>query len=597
MGCNRACFLSTAGSEIDAGETEIEMRRWVTKNYQIDCAKIAQRYHISEITAEVLVKRGLFNWEDMDAYLFPDMERLTDPSLMKDLKKTAGILNIKIHTNKKILIVGDYDVDGVMSTYILYHGLELLGAEVGYRLPHRVRDGYGMRAYMADEAREGGFDTIITCDNGISAADAVARAKELGMTVLVTDHHEVPSAGECQLLPPADCVVDPKQRGCAYPFKELCGAGIVYRLMEYMFERAGREDAVRELLPFAAVATVCDVVPLLGENRILAKNGLRELQNCHNAGLRELIRQQQIDRDVRAGDLGFRIGPCINAAGRLTDAAEAMELLLSGEAQARERAQRLTMLNEERKDNTARAFDRAVEIVRGREESVIVVYLKDCHESVAGIVAGRLKEKYYRPVLVITDSGEGLKGSARSVPGYHMQREIQKCKSLLTEFGGHAMAAGFSLPAENLEAFREMINRNCTMSDADMVESISFDREVPLAEMTEQIVGELEWLEPLGEGNAGALFARRGVKMTSVQLCGRENQIARLQVKDGVRTFYAVDFHWADHLEPAVTGRYGDSFWESFLCGGQPGAEVDILYRPKINERFGGVEFEIVDCR
>lgn len=575
------------------------MRRWVTKKYQINCGKIAARYGISEIMAEVLVKRGLFDWRDMDDYLFPDMDRLADACLMKDLEKAAGILAENIRQGKKIFIVGDYDVDGVMSTYILYRGLEMLGARAGYRLPHRVRDGYGMRPYMAEEAKEGGYDTIITCDNGISAGDAVARGKELGLTVIVTDHHEVPEDEDGEILPPADCVVNPKQKGCPYPWKELCGGGIAYRLMAYMLERAGRSGEARELLPFAAIATVCDVVPLLGENRILVKNGLDLLEDCPNLGLGALIRLQEFGRPVGAGDLGFRIGPCINAAGRLENGELALELLLAGdEESARKRGEELLALNERRKDYTADATRRAAEMVEsGGDDRVLVLFLEDCHESVAGIVAGRIREKYYRPVLIVTKGAQGLKGSARSIPGYHMQREIERCQSLLTEFGGHAMAAGFSLEEENFEAFRQMINEHCTLGDRDMVETVNFDREVPLGQMTEGVVRELERLEPVGEGNPGGVFACRGIEIARVQFCGRDGQIARLGLRDGIRSYAGVDFHWENRLKPAITVRYGEGAWEALVQGKTPGYQVDVLYRPKINQRFGGVDFEIVDCR
>lgn len=575
------------------------MRRWITKKYEIDCEKIAARYGISEIMAEVLVKRGLYDWQDMDEYLFPDMDRLADASLMKDLEKAAGILEEDIRRGKGIFIVGDYDVDGVMSTYILYRGLEMLGARAGYRLPHRVRDGYGMRPYMAEEAKEGGYDTIVTCDNGISAWDAVARGKELGMTVIVTDHHEVPENEDGEMLPPADCVVNPKQRGCAYPWKELCGGGIAYRLMAYMLERAGRAGEARELLPFAAIATVCDVVPLLGENRILVKNGLDLLENCPNPGLGALIRLHEFGRPVGAGDLGFRIGPCINAAGRLEDAELALELFLSGDEDlAQKRGQEILALNERRKDYTADAVRRAVQMVEnGADDPVLVLLLEDCHESVAGIVAGRIREKYYRPVLIVTRGEHGLKGSARSIPGYHMQREIEKCQSLLTEFGGHAMAAGFSLEEENFEAFRQMMNDNCNLGQKDMVETVHFDREVPLGKMTEQVVRELERLEPIGEGNPGGVFACRGIEIAGVQLCGREQQIARLRLRDGIRCYAGVDFRCENRLKPAVIGRYGEASWEALIQGRSPGCRVDVLYRPKINQRYGGVDFEILDCR
>ena len=415
------------------------MRQWVTKRYQADLQKIAERYQISDIVAEVLVKRGLFDWNAMDRYLFPDEDALYDTAQMKDMQKAAFILRQKIDEGKLIKVIGDYDVDGVMSTYILYRGITLLGGKAGYRIPHRVQDGYGMRSYMAEEAAEEGYDTIITCDNGISAVPAVERAKELGLTMIVTDHHEVPREDGKEVLPPADAIVNPKQEACGYPFQELCGAGIAYKLVSLLFEESGMAGYERELLPFAAIATVCDVVPLFDENRILVKSGLECLEQCHNLGMRALIDALQFHRKINAGDLGFRIGPCINAAGRLDDAVLGLELLLEQDAGcAREKAMRLVALNEERKDYTAKAVREAVAQIENGEmlkNHVLVIYIEDCHESVAGIVAGRIREKYYRPTLIVTKTKEGLKGSARSIPGYHMQQELNHCRELLKEYG------------------------------------------------------------------------------------------------------------------------------------------------------------------
>lgn len=577
------------------------MKRWVTKRYDFDAAKIAGRYQVSEIFAEVLVKRGLFNWEAMDGYLFPKLTSLRPIQQMKDAVEAAELLQEKIQQGKPVLIVGDYDVDGVMSTYILYRGIELLGGKAGYRIPHRVRDGYGMRDYMADEAYAAGYDTVITCDNGISAWEAVGRAKELGMTVILTDHHEVPKEGEEEQLPPADVVVDPKQQACGYPFKQLCGAGIAYKLMMYLLGKNGQEDAWKELLPFAAIATVCDVVPLFDENRILVKNGLELLGPCPNIGLQALLGAQQFNRKVTAGDLGFRIGPCINAAGRLGSADLGLELLLEKDKMAAERrAAELVALNEQRKDYTAEATNQAIrQIEDGNmlKDRVLVVFVENCHESVAGIVAGRIREKYYRPVLLVTRGEKGLKGSGRSIPGYHMQQELSGCKELLAEYGGHAMAAGFSLPEKNLERLREKLNKRCTLTEQQLTEQVSFDKEVPLGEFTEQLVKELAMMEPFGEGNQRAVFAKRGVVVSSVMLCGRENQIARLRLRDGMRLYSAVDFQCESCLGAGITGRYGENAWEQLKSGNGKEYEIDILYQPSVNEKFGGVEFKLVDCR
>ncbi len=578
------------------------MKQWVTKRYQADLEKIAQRYQISEILADILVKRGLFDWDAMGRYLFPEKDAMYDAGKMEGLKEAARLLDQKMKEGKKIKIIGDYDVDGVMSSYILYHGIRLLGGMAGCRIPHRVYDGYGMRDYMAQEAFDEGYDTILTCDNGISAVSAVEKAKELGLTVIITDHHEVPKEGGEEELPPADVIVNPKQEKCGYPFSGLCGAGIAYKLMSYLFRQSGRTDCEEELLPFAAIATVCDVVPLLDENRVIVKNGLEYLNhNQKNTGLQFLIEALQFGREINSGDLGFRIGPCINAAGRLGDAVKGLELLMETDKKAAaEKAGELVALNEERKEYTAEATKRAVGQIESQgflKKPVFVLFVEGCHESVAGIVAGRIREKYYRPTLILTESRNGLKGSARSIPGYHMQKELSKCKSLLTEFGGHAMAAGFSLPRENLEALNLALQENCTLTEKELTEKVFFDREVPLAEMTEAVVQQLEYMEPFGEGNERPVFAKRGVFVASLALCGKEKQIARLQLRDGLRLYRAVDFQCELHLGEGIRSRYGEAEWEQLKSGQGNGCEIDILYQPEINKMFGNVEFRIVDCR
>lgn len=577
-----------------------QMKRWMQKSYQIDTAKIAKRYHISEILAEVLVKRGLFDWNAMDQYLFPDMECMHDPEGMKDLKKTVCLLETAIAKEEKIMIIGDYDVDGIMSTYILYRGVRMLGGNAGYRIPHRVKDGYGIRDYMAQEAYEDGYTTILTCDNGISAVSAIQKAKELGMTVLLTDHHEVPCVDGKEVLPPADTIIDPKQKACTYPFKELCGAGIAYKLITYMMRQRGK-SCEQELLPYAAIATVCDVVPLLGENRIIVKNGLEALVNTKNTGLKALLDAQQLNHKVTSTDLGFRIGPCINAAGRLSDALKAMELLVEEDPKiAQNKASELLALNQERKDYTATATRQAEEIIETtdiKKDKIYVVHLKDCHESVAGIVAGRIREKYYRPTLILTNAQKGLKGSGRSIPEYHMQQGLLASREYLTEFGGHALAAGFSLPEENLDAFRKDLNQKCTLQEKDLIEKIYFDKEVNLEDMTEDVVCQLEWMEPFGQNNAKAVFAKREAIVTSIVLCGNENQIARIRFKEGIRTYQGVDFRCELHLAKAIRSRYGEAAWENLLQKNGQEYAIDMLFYPSVNERFGGVQFEVIDCR
>ena len=550
------------------------MKQWMYKKCNADTAAIAKRYNISGVFARVLVNRGLYTWEDMDAYLFPDMEKMYKPGLMKDVTKAAEILMDAIKNNVKIRVIGDYDVDGVMSSYILYRGIVMLGGEVSCRIPHRVKDGYGIRDYMVDEAKEDGIGLIITCDNGISAVSAASRAKELGITYILTDHHEVPDNDGTEIIPDADAVVNPKQKACEYPYNMLCGAGVVYKLMSYIFEKKNDKSYINELLPFAAIATVCDVVPLADENRIIVSNGLKILNDTphlKNLGMRKMLEILELSEHVRSGDLGFRIGPCINAAGRLDDAALGLKMLTTtDEREVVKLVNELITLNEKRKELTAQATNNAIaqiEEMKALEKPVLVIYLKDCHESVAGIVAGRIREKYYRPAYVLTDGEKGLKGSGRSIPGYHMQQALQNCQEILTEFGGHALAAGFSLPKENLDKFRDALNEQCNLTDEELVEKISFDMELELLEATKNLVEQLHYMEPFGESNDSAIFARGKLKIKSMYLCGKENQIAKLKLEDEGLLYEAVDFHADNCLSRVIEEKYGKDEWEQMKQG------------------------------
>lgn len=579
------------------------MKNWMTTRCNANLEMIAKHYNISEIMAEILVKRGLHTWDAMDKYLFPDIEAMYKPELMKDLVKAADIIESMIKQKKKMLIIGDYDVDGIMSSYILIKGISMLGGEASYRIPHRVRDGYGIRDYMVEEAYADGVECIITCDNGISAIEAAEKAGELGITYVLTDHHEVPSGDDGEIIPIADAVVNPKQKACQYPYKMLCGAGVAYKILSYIFEKNGDLLYRKELLPFAAIATVCDVVPLEDENRIIVSNGLKMLADksvCISKGLRALINAQSIERELNSYDLGFRIGPCLNAAGRLDDAARGLELMLEeDDAEAQKEAAGLVALNDERKELTALATENAVQQIESTDAlsyPVLVIYIEGCHESVAGIVAGRIREKYYRPTYILTDGEQGLKGSGRSIPGYHMQQALTKCQDLLTEYGGHALAAGFSLPKENLEIFRKTLNEQCTLTEDELIESVFFDKELPFGEVSAELVGQLKWMEPFGEGNRGTLFAKRGIVVRAVYMCGKENQIARLRLQDGEKIYDAVDFNAENCIGKAITERYGSEEWKD-MKNGKTGQNIDVLYIPDINDRYGSVQFKIVDCR
>lgn len=578
------------------------MKRWVTKEVDINYESIAKRYQVSEVFAEILAKRGANNWNEMDTYLLDDKApgvAVTPAERMAGLPEAADILWQKIREGRKIRIIGDYDVDGVTATYILYQGITCLGGQASYQIPHRQRDGYGVRSYMAEQAAADGIDTIVTCDNGISAMDAIKKAKELGLTVVLTDHHEVPSVDGVEQIPPADVVVDPKQIACGYGYRDLCGAGIAFKLIEYMFCLQGKEKEAEEFLPFAALATVCDVVPLQGENRSITKRGLRLAVQTKNPGLQALMEQMNLKQELVATDFAFRLGPCINAAGRLEDAAQALELFLEKEpAEAERKAKHLYELNENRKLIQEQAFQSAVrQIAQEALPKVIVIYSAECSESVAGIVAGKLREKYYRPVYVLTDSGEELKGSGRSIHGYHMQQALTECRELLTQFGGHAKAAGFSLKKENLEILREKLLENCSLSEENFVEEVYYDAEVSLADITEGLVKSLSYLEPIGEGNAEAAFVKRGAELVSVHMCGRENQVAQMRLRENGTIYEAVDFHAEEHLGVAIQARYGKAAWEEMKAGQSGTYLVDILFRAGMNRRYGTIQYQIEDCR
>lgn len=576
------------------------MREWYTKKCNADIEMVAKRYNISELFAEILVKRDLFTWEDIDEYLFGD-ENWDGKNLPEiyGMKKAAKILVEAIDEKKKIRIIGDYDCDGVMSTYILYKGLSWLGAEVSYRLPHRVHDGYGMRDYMADEAKEDGVQVIVTCDNGISAVQAIERAKKLGMTVVLTDHHEVPREEEKEIIPPADVVVDPKQEKETYHFREFCGAGLAYLLTCQMFLDTGREEWGNRLLPYAAVASVCDIVPLKKDNRSIVKAGLKLLRKTGNPGLDALLREMQIAGEVTAMDCGFRIGPCINAAGRLGDATFALEMLLEKDAKkAADKAKQLVEKNEERKNITRQVEIEALKLINEENlPDILSLYVPECDESVVGIVAGRIKEKFYRPTYLMTDSNGVLKGSGRSIPTYHMQQSLQECKEQLIGFGGHSQAAGFSLEKSNFDKFTEALFAKSKLTERDLVQRIYFDKLVDFAELTIPVIHQLSWIEPAGAGNESVLFGKKDAQISSVRMCGAEMTIAQVTFAEGGKLYRGVDFRGEERLGKAIITKYGVEQWEKIKEGNTiKDIFVDILFSVQINEKYGNIQIVIEDC-
>ena len=581
------------------------MERWVLLRKGADFEAIGKKYQISPRLACLIRNRDVIGEEAVDRYLNGTISDLYDGMLMKDMDKAIDILKEKILEDKKIRVIGDYDIDGVNATYILLEGLERLGADVDSDIPDRISDGYGLNRHLVERAYEAGVDTLITCDNGIAAADEIAYGKEMGMTVIVTDHHEVPfdeHDGEKRYrIPPADAVMDPKQPDCLYPFKGLCGAAVAYKLMEALWESMGKDSAdLDDLIENVAIATIGDVMDLEDENRIFVKEGLQMLRRTKNPGLKALIECTGIDKNsLNSYHIGFVLGPCINASGRLDTAKRALELLRAGtQKEADILAGDLKALNDSRKDMTEEAVKQAeeqVETTTISKDKVLVVYLPDCHESLAGIVAGRIRETYYKPVFVLTDAEEGVKGSGRSIDGYHMYEELNKCKELLTKFGGHRLAAGLSLPKENVGKFREMLNKKCTLTEEEMKEKVTIDMEMPFGCVTEGLVKELELLEPFGKGNTKPVFAARDVTLLGARILGKNRNVLKLQVQDvnGCR-IEAMLFHHADDFLGKLEEQYGKTEVDALLKGRGRQIRISMTYYPDINEYMGKKTPQIV---
>ena len=581
------------------------MERWVLLRKGADFEAIGKKYQISPRLACLIRNRDVIGEEAVDRYLNGTISDLYDGMLMKDMDKAIDILKEKILEDKKIRVIGDYDIDGVNATYILLEGLERLGADVDSDIPDRISDGYGLNRHLVERAYEAGVDTLITCDNGIAAADEIAYGKEMGMTVIVTDHHEVTfdeQDGEKRYrIPPADAVMDPKQPDCLYPFKGLCGAAVAYKLMEALWESMGKDSAdLDDLIENVAIATIGDVMDLEDENRIFVKEGLQMLRRTKNPGLKALIECTGIDKNsLNSYHIGFVLGPCINASGRLDTAKRALELLRAGtQKEADILAGDLKALNDSRKDMTEEAVKQAeeqVETTTISKDKVLLVYLPDCHESLAGIVAGRIRENYYKPVFVLTDAEEGVKGSGRSIDGYHMYEELNKCKELLTKFGGHRLAAGLSLPKENVGKFREMLNKNCTLTEEEMKEKVTIDMEMPFGCVTEGLVKELELLEPFGKGNTKPVFAARDVTLLGARILGKNRNVLKLQVQDvnGCR-IEAMLFHHADDFLGKLEEQYGKTEVEALLKGRGRQIRISMTYYPDINEYMGKKTPQIV---
>ena len=574
------------------------MENWVLLRKGADFQHISEKFHISPRVASLIRNRDVIGDDAIEKYLNGTIADLYDGMLMKDMDKAVAVLGEKIKENAKIRIIGDYDIDGIQSTYILLEGFRMLGADVDSDIPDRMKDGYGLNRNLIDRALEADVDTIVTCDNGIAAAEEIAYAKSMGMTIVVTDHHEVPyteiGAGRRYILPEADAVVDPKQEDCTYPFKGLCGAAVAYKLVEALMEAMGKdaEDA-DYLMENVAIATIGDVMDLVDENRIFVKQGLDMLKRTENLGLKALMGCTGVNVDkLSPYHIGFVIGPCMNASGRLDTAKRALELLEAKKvAEADLLAGDLKALNDSRKDMTAQAVEEAfiqVENSELKDADVLVVYLPECHESLAGIVAGRIREKYYRPVFVLTKGAEGLKGSGRSIETWHMYEGLNRVKHLLSKFGGHKMAAGLSMPEENLEQFRKEINEKSGITPEDLNEKIAIDMQLPFECVNEKIIGELAVLEPFGKGNARPVFAERQVQVESARILGKNKNVLKLQVKDlhGTR-MDAMYFGDVNTFVEYVREKFGDMACECLLRGHGHGIVMAFTYYPDINEYQG----------
>lgn len=552
-----------------------------------DFAGIGKKFQISPRLACLIRNRDVVGEEAIGQYLNGTIGDLCDGMLMKDMDKAVEILREKLEEGKRLRVIGDYDIDGVNATYILLEGLKRLGADADYDIPDRMTDGYGLNIHLIQRAYDDGVDTVLTCDNGIAAAEEIAFGKDIGMTVIVTDHHEVPFeewGGKKQyLLPPADAVVDPKRPDCEYPFPHLCGAAVAYKLMEALWESMGRDsEDLDDLIENVAIATVGDVMDLKGENRIFVKEGLQMLERTRNPGLRSLIECTGLaDKTISAYHIGFVLGPCLNASGRLDTAKRALRLL---EAKTRKEADQLAWdlkaLNDSRKEMTEKAVKEAelmVEASALKEDRVLVIYLPDCHESLAGIVAGRIRERYYKPAFVLTNASEGLKGSGRSIEAYSMYEELSRCKDLLMRFGGHRQAAGLSMKRKNLESFRKMINDYCTLTPQDLTEKVVIDMEMPFSRVTEGLIRELALLEPFGKGNTKPVFAARNVRLMDMRVMGRKKNVLKMRAVDANgNTVEAVYFGDVENLS------------------GRKDTLLSITYYPTLNEYMGQATPQIV---
>lgn len=588
------------------------MSKWMVAAKRADFNAIAQKYGISPVLARIIRNRDVVEDKDIEKFLNGTINDIYPPYLLKDMDKAVDIISEKIDEGKHIRIIGDYDIDGICSTYILYKGLTYCGAKVDYAIPHRIRDGYGLNEHLIQNAYDAGTDTVITCDNGIAAFDQIEYAGSLGMTVVVTDHHEVPYEEKDGVrrykVPNAKAVIDPKQEDCDYPFPEICGAVVAYKLVlalvarheDTSWDRVMESELGLELMELSAFATIGDVMELRDENRIIVKCGIELMKNTRNIGLKALMQVTGTEpENVKPYTIGFVLGPCINATGRLDTALNALELFKSESVdRALTIAGDLKAMNDDRKELTLKGVEEAVDLIENsslKDDRVLVVYLPDVHESIAGIIAGRIREKYVKPTFILTKAEDGVKGSGRSIEAFHMYDEMTKCKELFTKYGGHKLAAGLSLAEEDVDVFRKRINENCTLTSEDFQEKVLIDVPMPMEYASMGFIEELDRLEPFGNGNPKPQFAQKNVKFLHGQILGANKNVGKYTVAtEGGREYEMMYFGDLDLLNDTIASRFGDDVLKSLYNGRTSTVELSVVYYPEINEFRGNRKVQMI---
>ena len=576
----------------------------MVRNVKFNTAKLAQDLGVSEVVAKLLVNRGIYNLDIAKGFLDSSIDNLYNGLDMLGMSGAVELMKNSINNNEKILIVGDYDVDGVISTYILYRAISKCGGNVSFHIPDRIKEGYGINESIIRKASEDKVNIIITCDNGIAAIEQVKLAKELGIKVIITDHHDVPFIEENKerkyVVPDADFVINPKQENCNYKFDKICGAGVAYKFIEWLYKEFNIDkEELYDLLQYVAIATVCDVVDLISENRTIVKEGLKRINNTSNIGLRALFKETGLeDKEITVYSLGFVIGPSINASGRLEQAEWALKMLLSdNEIEAKELAEKLNDLNKERQELTKEGLEEAIEIIEKNnmaKDKVLVVYLEDVHESIAGIIAGRVREKYNLPTIILTKAHDGAKGSGRSIEEYNMFEELLKCKDLLGKFGGHPMAAGMSIPNENIDAFRNRLNEVTTLTDEDIIPKVSIDMGLLLSQINYELIDQISLLEPYGKANPKPTFGMKKLKVVEAKILGKNRNVLKLKLTDGRLYIEGIYFGDIEDFENSIKDELGEIEYNKVFNGLSNNLYLDIICMPDINEFNGNKKVQLV---